>query len=117
MLKRFLVLRCFITMTKEDAIKKVGELFNIIKNNPDDAEQQLEKLLLFFEGAATNAPPQGKSSWAHLLLSVEIMKQLSKVVKDVNSTEDELIVRQDELEDVIKKLEERINKLETEKLR
>ena len=104
-------------MPKEDVIKKVGELFDVIKDNPDDAEQQLEKLLLYFEGVSTNAPPQGKSSWLHLLLSVEIMKQLSKVVKDVNSTEDELIVRQDEIDDAIKKIEERINKLETEKLR
>jgi len=111
------VLRYFLTMAKEDVIKKVEELYDVIKNNPDDAEQQLEKLLLYFEGVAVNAPSEGKSSWLHLLLSVEIMKQLSKVAKDVNSTEDELIVRQEELEDAIKKLEERINKLETEKLR
>lgn len=111
------MLRYFLTMANEDAIKKVEELFAVIKDNPDDAEQQLEKLLLYFEGIAINAPPQGKLSLSHLLLSVEIMKQLSKVVKDVNSTEDELIVRQGELEDAIKKLEERINKLETEKLR
>ena len=104
-------------MANEDAIKKIEELFAVIKDNPDDAEQQLEKVLLYFEGIATNATPQAKSSWLHLILSVEIMKQLSKVVKDVNSTEDELIVRQEELEDAIKKLEERINKLETEKLR
>ena len=111
------MLRCFLTMPKEDVIKKVEELYDVIKNNPDDAEEQLEKLLLYFEGLKDNAPPEGQSSWLHLLLSVEIMKQMSKVAKDVNSTEDELIVRQDEIDDVIKKLEKRINKLETEKLR
>ena len=104
-------------MIKDDVIKKVEDLYDVIKNNPDDAEQQLEKLLLYFEGVAVNAPPEGKSSWLHLLLSVEIMKQLSKIAKDVNSTEDELVVRQDEIDDAIKRLEERINKLETEKLR
>ena len=111
------MLRCFLTMAKEEAIKKVEELFNVMKNNPDDAEQQYDKLLHYFEGLKDNAPAEGKPSWLHLLLSIEIMKQMSKVAKDVNSTEDELIVRQDELDDVIKKLEERINKLETEKLR
>ena len=104
-------------MIKDDVIRKVEDLYDVIKNNPDDAEQQLEKLLLYFEGVAVNAPPEGKSSWLHLLLSVEIMKQLSKIAKDVNSTEDELVVRQDEIDDAIKRLEERINKLETEKLR
>ncbi len=104
-------------MIKDDVIKKVEDLYDVIKNNPDDAEQQLEKLLLYFEGVAVNAPPEGKSSWLHLLLSVEIMKQLSKIAKDVNSTEDELVVRQDEIDDAINRLEERINKLETEKLR
>jgi len=89
-------------MAQEDAIKKVEELFAILKDNPDDAEQQLEKLLLYFEGMAANAPPEGKSSWAHLLLSVEIMKQMSKVAREVNATEDELVVRQDEIEDSIK---------------
>ena len=68
-------------MAKEDVIKKVEELFAILKDNPDDAEEQLEKLLLYFEGSAANAPPEGKSSWAHLLLSVEIMKQM-KILKN-----------------------------------
>lgn len=104
-------------MIKDDVIKKIDELYDVIKNNPDDAEQQLEKLLLYFEGVTVNAPPEGKVSWSHLLLAVEISKQMSKLAKDVNSTEDELLVRQEELENAIEKLEERINTLEKKELR